>query len=171
MIDQAWLEKTEVRPGDTVAIKVMLRPYRGAPFLQEIPVTIPARSRAGSFELVVSDAGFLNRNVQSLAAGSAAQLPGLEELINLVNRERPNDRLYATLLQPTPTILVEDKEMPNVPVSKINILDQHQNSGGARLLWQSTVGEWSGSDASGDRGRARAGDYGKVKAHSKGDPD
>ncbi len=143
MIDQAWLEKSEVRPGDTVAIKVMLRPYRGAPFLQEIPVTIPAQAAPGSFELVVSDAGFLNRNVQSIAASSEAQLPGLEELIDLVNRERPNDRLYATLLQPTPTILVEDKEMPNVPVSEINILDQRQNPGGARLLWQSTAGEWS----------------------------
>ncbi len=143
MIDQAWPEKNEVRPGDTVAVKVMLRPYRGAPFIQEIPVTIPAQAEPGRLELVISDADFLNRNVQSLAAGSEDQLPGLEELISLVNRERPNDRLYATLLQSTPTILVDDKEMPNVPVSEINILDQRRNSGGARLLWQSTVGEWS----------------------------
>jgi hypothetical protein len=40
-------------------------------------------------------------------------------------------------------MLVEDKEMPNVPASAINVLDQRQNLGGARLLWQSTVGEWS----------------------------
>ncbi len=143
MIDQAWAEKSEVRPGETVSVKVMLRPYRGTPFLQEIPVTIPVQTTPGRLELVVSDAEFLNRNVQSLEASSEAQLPGLEELINLVNRERPNDRLYATLLQSTPTILVDDKELPNVPVSEINILDQRQNSGGARLLWQSTVGEWS----------------------------
>jgi len=143
MIDQAWAEKTEVRPGETVSVKVMLRPYRGAPFLQEIPVTIPIQATPGRLQLVVSDAQFLNRNVQSLEASSEAQLPGLEELINLVNRERPNDRLYATLLQPAPTILVDDKELPNVPVSEINILDQRQNPGGARLLWQSTVGEWS----------------------------
>jgi len=142
-IVQAWAEKSEVRPGDTVAIKVMLRPYRGAPFIQEIPVTIPAQAGQGRLELVVSDAEFLNRNVQSLATSSEGQLPGLEELISLVNRERPNDRLYATLLQPAPTILVDDKEMPNVPVSEINILDQRQNPGGARLLWQSKEGEWS----------------------------
>jgi len=40
-------------------------------------------------------------------------------------------------------MLVEDKEMPNVPASTINVLDQRQNLGSARLLWQSTVGEWS----------------------------
>jgi hypothetical protein len=40
-------------------------------------------------------------------------------------------------------MLVEDKEMPNVPVSAINVIDQRQNPGNARLLLQSTAGEWS----------------------------
>jgi len=142
-IDNAWVEKSEVHPGETVAVKVLLRPYRGEPFIQEIPVTIPAQAARGTLELAVSDADFLNRNVQQLAATSQGQLAGLEELIQLLNRERHNDRLYATLLQPTPTMLVEDKEMPNVPPSAINVLDERRNLGDARLLWQSTVGEWS----------------------------
>jgi len=142
-IDNAWVEKSEVHPGETVAVKVLLRPYRGEPFIQEIPVTIPAQAARGTLELAISDADFLNRNVQTLALSAQGQLAGLEELIQLINRERHNSRLYATLLQPTPTMLVEDKEMPNVPASTINVLDQRQNVGGARLLWQSTVGEWS----------------------------
>jgi hypothetical protein len=142
-IDNAWVERSEVRPGDSVAVKVLLRPYRGAPFIQEIPVTIPAQTTRGALQLVVSGADFLNRSVQSLAATSQGQLPGLEELIQLTNRERRNDRLYATLLQSTPTMLVEDKEMPNVPVSAISVIDQRQNPGNARLLLQSTAGEWS----------------------------
>ena len=143
MIDGAWLEKSEVHPGETVAVKVLLRPYRGAAFTQDIPVTIPAQASHGTLQLMVSDADFLNRNVQSLASSSQGQLPGLEELIKLVNRERNNDRLYATLLQSTPTMLVEDKEMPNLPASEINVLNQRQNPGGARLLRESTAGEWS----------------------------
>jgi hypothetical protein len=78
-----------------------------------------------------------------LAGASQAQLSGLEELIKLINRERQNDRLYATLFQPTPTLLIEDKEMPNAPVSEINVLDQRQNPGSGRLLHQSKAGEWS----------------------------
>jgi len=142
-IDNAWTEKSEVRPGESLSVKVLLRPYRGAPFIQEIPITVPPQSARGTLQLVVSDADTVNRNVESLSTGSQAQLPGLEELINLINRERQNDRLYVTLLQPTPTLLVEDKEMPNAPLSEINILDQRQNSGGARLLHQSKAGEWS----------------------------
>jgi hypothetical protein len=142
-IDNAWIEKSEVRPGETVAVKVQLRPYRGAPFIKEIPVTIPAQAAHGTLQLVVSDADTLNRNVQMLAGNSQTQLPGLEELINLINRERQNDRLYATLFQSTPTLLVEDKEMPNAPSSAISVLDQRQSFGGARLLGQSKAGEWS----------------------------
>jgi hypothetical protein len=142
-IDSAWLDRSIVSPGDTVKVKVLLRPYRGAAFVQDIPVTIPPQTASGTLELVISDAEFLNRNVQSLAASAQGQLPGLEEMIQLINRERHNDHLYATLLQPTPTVLVEDKEMPNIPTSAINVLNQRQNPGGARLLWQSTAGEWS----------------------------
>jgi hypothetical protein len=143
MIDGAWLDKSEVHPGEAVAVKVLLRPYRGAAFTQDIPVTIPAQTSHGVLQLMVSDADFLNRNVQSLASSSQGELPGLEELIKLVNRERNNDRVYATLLQSTPTMLVEDKEMPNLPASEINVLNQRQNPGGTRLLRESTAGEWS----------------------------
>jgi len=143
VIESAWLEKSEVSPGETVSVKVLLRPYRGAPFVQEIPVTVPSQAARGTLELMISDADTLNRNIQFLAASSQSRLPGLEELIQLINREHHNDRLYATLLQPTPTLLVEDKEMPNAPTSEINVLDQRQNPSGARLQFQSTVGEWS----------------------------
>lgn len=143
MIENAWVEKSEVHPGETLAVKVLMRPYRGAPFIQEIPIAIPAEVSRGTLQLVISDADTVNRNLQFLAASSQAQLPGLEELIKLVNRARQNDRLYATLLQPTPTLLFEDKEMPNAPVSEINVLNERQNPGGTRLLWQSTAGQWS----------------------------
>ena len=141
-IDDAWVEANEVRPGQTVAVKVQLRPYRGAAFVQEFPITIPMQTARGPLQLVISDAETVNRNVQSLTASSQGQLPGLEELIKLMNRAHQNDRLYATLLQPTPTLMVEDKVMPNAPASAINVLDQRQNPGGARLVYQSTAGEW-----------------------------
>lgn len=142
-IENAWVGKSEVRPGEMLDVKVLLRPYRGAPVLREIPVRIPEEATRGKLQLVVSDADWVNRNLEMVTETSDGQLPGLEELIRLVNRTRQNDRLYATLLQPTPTLLVEDKELPNAPVSEINILNQRQNPGDTRLLGQSTAGEWS----------------------------
>jgi hypothetical protein len=140
-IESAWSEKSEAEPGETIGVKVLLRPYRGSPFIQEIPITIPLQSARGPMELLVSDGETLNRMTQPF--GAPSQLAGLDELVAMMNRERHNDRLYAALLQPTPTLLVEDKELPNVPLSEINIMDQRRNPGAARLLNQSAAGEWS----------------------------
>lgn len=142
-IDGAWVEKREVHPGESVAVKVLLRPYRGDAFVKEIPITIPEQTPRGNLEILISDAATLNRNIESMTITSEGQLPGLEELVKLLNRQRRNDRLYATLLERAPTLLVEDKEMPNAPLSAISVFDQRQSPGGSRLTWQSTVGEWS----------------------------
>ncbi|MGB7228711.1 MAG: hypothetical protein WBD26_13255, partial [Candidatus Acidiferrales bacterium] len=66
-----------------------------------------------------------------------------DELIRIINRERQNDRLYVTLWENAPTLLVEDKELPNIPASEINVLDQRRMPGGAQLLYQSEIGEHS----------------------------
>ena len=142
-IDSAWGDQSEVRAGDTLRVKVLLRPYRGEPYIREVPITIPAQAQRGNLRVLVSDSDTLNRMNRFLALGSPAQLNGLEELIQLLNKERQNDRLYVTLLQPTPTLLVEDKELPNVPLSEINILDHRRNVGGSLLLGESVAGEWS----------------------------
>jgi hypothetical protein len=142
-IENAWIEKNELAPGETVNCKVQLRPYRGAPFIQEIPVTIPAQAARGNLQLVISDAETVNRTVESAAASSQGQLSGLEEMINLMNRDRENNRLYATLLQPTATLLVEDKIMPNAPTSEISVMNHRQSNAAVRVSNQSTAGEWS----------------------------
>ena len=142
-IETAWSEKSEAQPGETVNVKALLRPYRGAPFLQEVPITIPPQAARGTqMHILVSDSDQLNR-MSRLFTLAPGRLAGLEQLIRLLNRERRNNRLYVTLLQPTPTLLVEDKELPNAPLSEINVLDQRRSPGGSLLLRESTAGEWS----------------------------
>jgi len=143
-IESAWSEKSEAQPGETVSVKVLLRPYRGAPVIREVPITIPPQAARGStLRIMVSDSDSLNRMSRLFTFSPQGRLAGLEQLITLLNRERRNNRLYVTLLQPTPTLLVEDKELPNAPLSEINVLDQRRNSSGSLLLRESTAGEWS----------------------------
>jgi hypothetical protein len=143
-IESAWLEKGEAMPGESLRVKVLLRPYRGAPVITEVPITIPAQVALGStLRVQVSDADWMNRSVRPLTAGSPGNLAGLEQLITLLNKERRNDRLYVAIFEPTPTLLVEDKELPNAPLSQINVLDHRNAPGGAQLLRESVAGEWS----------------------------
>ena len=105
--------------------------------------TIPPQAARGStLRILVSDSESLNR-MSHLFTFAPGRLAGLEQLITVLNRERRNNRLYVTLLQPTPTLLVEDKELPNAPLSEINVLDQRRSSGSSLLLRESTAGEWS----------------------------
>ncbi|MGH9593545.1 MAG: hypothetical protein ACRD5L_10670, partial [Bryobacteraceae bacterium] len=64
-------------------------------------------------------------------------------LISVLNRERRNDRLYVTLLEPSPTMVVQDKVMPNVPASQINLLDQRGGPASSQVVRESAGGEWS----------------------------
>jgi hypothetical protein len=74
------------------------------------------------------------------------RVTSLDQLISLLNRERRNDCLYITVLQRTPTLLVEDKILPSVPLSQINVLNHQSSSvrpGSSMLFYQSILNEAS----------------------------
>jgi hypothetical protein len=143
VIENAWTSKSEVSPGEEISVKVLLRPYRGQPQIQEIPIQIPAQAAKGQLRVLVSDSETLNRMSRMFTTGPQARLAGLAQLVSLLNRERRNHRLYVTLLQQSPTLLLDNKELPNVPVSQIYVLDQRRATGSAVLLRESVAGEWS----------------------------
>jgi hypothetical protein len=141
-IQDAWASASEAVPGQTLAVKVLLQPYRGAPEIREVPITIPLQATPGTMLRVqVSDSESLNRMGSLVAA--QGRLGSLDQLISLLNRERRNNQLYVTLLKPTPTLWMEDKEMPDAPLSEINILNQRPLPGNTVLLRESAAGEWS----------------------------
>jgi hypothetical protein len=141
-IEGAWLDKLEAAPGDTVNVKVQLRPYRGSPVIRDVQITIPPQAVRGTMmQVLASDSGTLNR--MSIVSGSQGRLQNLEQLISVLNRERRNNRLYVTLLGPSPTMLVQDKVMPNVPASQINLLDQRGGPVNSLVVRESAAGEWS----------------------------
>jgi hypothetical protein len=140
-IENAWSDSLEAAPGETVRVKVLLRPYRGAAEVREVPITIPLQAtRGGTLRALVSDADSLNRVPNLLA--NLGRLGSLEQLISMLNRTRRNDRLYVTLLKPAPTLIVEDKEMPGAPLSQLNLLNQTLPADSA-LLRETSLGEWS----------------------------
>jgi hypothetical protein len=141
-IEGAWLDKSEAEPGDTVTVRVQLRPYRGSPVIRDVRIAIPPQAPRGtSMQILASDSGTLNR--MSVVSGSQARLGNLEQLIAVLNRERRNNRLYVTLLGSSPTLVVQDKLMPNVPASQINLLDQRGGPTSSLLVRESAAGEWS----------------------------
>jgi len=145
-IESAWLEKGEAAPGETLRVRVLLRPYRGTPRIEETTIRVPDQvARGTTLRLLVSDADMLNRASHGFAAapGGGGPTTGLDQLIALLNRERRNDRLYVGLFAPSPTMLWDDKELPNVPLSEINIIDGRPAPGSVQILRESLASESS----------------------------
>ena len=147
-IDSAWLETGEASPGENVKVRVQLRPFRGAPRIEETTVHVPDQiARGGTLRVLVSDAEWMNRASRGFTFGSmtggASGPAGLDPLIALINRERHNDRLYVGVFVPAPTMVWDDKELPNVPLSEINVVDGRPTPGSVQVLRESLASESS----------------------------
>jgi SpoIVB peptidase S55 len=142
-IESAWLEKGEAAPGETLRLRVLVRPYRGAARIEETTIKVPDQvTRGTTLRVMVSDADWMNRASRGFAGGMGQGNPaGLDPLIALINRERRNDRLYVGLFVPSPTMLWDDKELPNVPLSQINAIDGRPAPGTVQILRESLASE------------------------------
>jgi hypothetical protein len=145
IIESAWLAKGEAAPGETLRVRVLLRPYRGAARVEETTVRVPEQvARGTTLRILVSDADLLNRASRGFSfAGVGSGPTGLDQLIALLNRERRNDRLYVGLFVPAPTLLWDDKELPNIPLSQINVVDGRPTPGSVQVLRESLASEAS----------------------------
>jgi len=147
-IESAWLEKGEASPGENLKVRVLLRPYRGEARTVETTVHVPDQvARGTTLRVLVSDADWMNRAARgfnfAMMPGGTSGPEGLDQLIGLMNRERHNDRLYVGVFVPTPTMVWDDKEMPNVPLSQITVVDGRPTPGSVQVLRESLANESS----------------------------
>ena len=144
-IESAWLEKGEAAPGETLRVRVLLHPYRGTARIEETSVHVPDQiARGTTLRVLVTDGDLLNRASRGFVfSGGGGRAAGLDQLITLLNRERRNDRLYVGLFVPSPTIIWDDKELPNAPLSQINVIDGRPAPGTVQVLRESLASEAS----------------------------
>jgi hypothetical protein len=138
-IDNAWLPNPEVQPGDVVPLKVSLRPWRGEPIQREVKIRIPEGIARGDHRILLSDADTLNR-LQS-AAGFMNRFLDVSQTVSLLNQERTNNRLYVSLVSASPTAYSDDKSMPSVPASVLNVMQAGRASSRAVVTTPETAVE------------------------------
>lgn len=119
-IENAWVANPDLRSGDIVPVKVFLRPYRGEPIQREFKIKIPEGMAKGDHRILLSDADTLNR-VQN-QAGMANRFLDLPETVSLINQERSNNKLYVSLVESSPTAYYDDKTLPSLPTSVLNVM-------------------------------------------------
>ena len=119
-IENAWTPNDTVRPGDEIPIKVFLRPYRGERIERDFTLKLPPGITKGEHRILLSDADVANRS-QSMAT-STNHYMDVPQLVSLLNQERSNDKLYVSLVASNPTAYYEDKTLPSLPSSVLNVM-------------------------------------------------
>ncbi|HMD71165.1 MAG TPA: hypothetical protein VKF41_07460 [Bryobacteraceae bacterium] len=119
-IENAWVANPEVQAGDEVPVRVFLRPYRGEPLQREFKVKIPAGLAKGDHRILLSDADTVNR-MQNIA-GTMNRFIDLPGTVSLLNQERTNNKLYVSLVEASPTAYYDDKTLPSLPASVLNVM-------------------------------------------------
>jgi len=119
----------------------VLRPYRGERIVRQVPVRVPTSAPKGTLRILVSDAETLDR-VRRMNPLMNQRLD-LNSTIELLNKEHLNDHLYVSLLEANPQATVEDKVMPAVPLSVMNVMEGMRATQEMMVFNESAVNESS----------------------------
>jgi hypothetical protein len=138
---RAWLDRSEVAPGGSVPLKVLLRTYRGEEKLDEYDIDIPSNAEEGQLQLLVADAGTIS-TIERRMTRSSFEPRNLNQLIRALNGIRKNNRLYVRLSRPNREgAILAGEYMSSLPPSVLNVLKADQSSGNYipirnSMLWE-----------------------------------
>jgi hypothetical protein len=115
-IEQVWSSKSEVAPGDKIEITALLRTPAGETMVQKLPVQIPESVRDRNLSLVVGGGAAIN-GLQARFSPLNATPRNLQQLVQALNKMRRNNRLYALLMAPQRSLVIQGDEYPSPPPS------------------------------------------------------
>jgi hypothetical protein len=138
---RAWLSTDEAAPGGKVALKLLLRSYRGEEILESVEVEIPPYVRSGSLRLLVADAETLS-SVERREARQEFVPKDMDQLVRAINSLRRNNRLYVRLSRVNASgAIVAGEYLTSLPPSVINVLEDDDSSSGFTPISSSTFWE------------------------------
>lgn len=136
-LDRLAIDRSEVKAGETVELQAFARTNSGKVYVQRIPITIPKDTPTGAFKITVGDGSQVMRE-------SALQhfVPkDLAELIDVINKLKSSDRLYAVATRSSNGLVMGANEMPNLPPSVLATLNSDRSTGGVKPVVQTMVFE------------------------------
>lgn len=136
-LERITVDRTTAKPGETVQIQAFARTNTGKTLVQNIPVTIPKDTPAGSFSIVIGDGG-------SIEKASAIQqfVPrNLSELVKTMNSLKLSDRLYSQIFRASTGAIIGASEMPDLPPSMLATLNNERASGGVKPAARTVISE------------------------------
>ena len=118
--------KGKITPGDTVKVRIVLRPYRGEPFVETFDVKIPDNQPPGSAYLLVGSGSLSNQVDFSLVPPDPRTL---EQVIAVLGRLRPSTDLTIGLYSSAEGAVTAGVYLPNLPPSMRAVVSADTSNG------------------------------------------
>jgi hypothetical protein len=139
-LQRVWLDDPRPRAGHTVALKVLLRTYRGEEMIRTLPIEIPVNA-SGALSVMVSDGTRLGQ-IEQREARASQQPRNVDQVIKALNKGRRSSILYVKLLGSDAGAIVSGERLPSLPPSVLGVLEADRNGGNFNPLQSATLGEW-----------------------------
>ncbi len=119
-VQDAWLSKSEARPGDTVAVTCLLGGENGFTLRKTVNYRIPVGAPVGRLLFTISDANFLNYG--ELSSMSPTAVHSARQLVRILNEIRPNNSAYVRIWRQQPAFALPGADLTDPPPSAALVL-------------------------------------------------
>lgn len=125
-VERLWASRATARPGETVEIHATLRGRDGALEAVRHSYQVPIGARTGTLYVAVSDS--MPLNLSDLQAVLAQPARDARQVIESINRLRPNDRAWLTISRQEQSYPAGGVNLPAPPPSVALILRREQTA-------------------------------------------
>ncbi|MBP7866711.1 MAG: hypothetical protein KA419_12265 [Acidobacteria bacterium] len=119
-LDQAWVSKVRVKPGEALRFHVTLRRPDGTPEEEQFSVAIPEDTPPGPIQIYVGDGTNLTQLEQQLEPGLFL-VTDAAQLIRVLKQFRQDGTLYVKMYRKGEGIFTHGKDFPALPPSMLEI--------------------------------------------------
>jgi hypothetical protein len=131
--------RTEVRPGESLAITAVLSLYRGREWEETWDVVLPEDTPPGDTEIIVGSGPAIDSLDRRTFERQLAQASGLGDLVRLASRQRRSRTLYLRLSRRAPTAIVRSEILPDLPLSIFSVFNNPRLSADTTLMGEAPI--------------------------------
>ncbi len=140
VIEDVWFGSETLKPGDTLEVRIFLRPYRGPRLVKRIDVPIPKNLSNGLVQVLVGSAQAIIRHDLNAVPQRYRPADG-PSLIELLNGRRTGNRVYLKMFQAGAGGIVKGREMPGLPPSVLATMHSERTKGSFIPIREKVVAE------------------------------
>jgi hypothetical protein len=131
--------RTEVRPGESLAVTAVLSLYRGRTWEETWNVVLPEDTRPGDTEILVGGGPAIDGLDRRMLERQVAQAGGLDDLVRLASRQRRSRTLYLRMSRRAPTAIVRSEVLPDLPLSIFSVFNNPRLSADTTLMGEAPI--------------------------------